>query len=220
MFIFFFFITAIVLFGVLLATAFLAFLVRHSNHSAKIRPKKKNASLCAVLGSGGHTTEMLELVKHFGDEFNERTYIIADTDTISEDKATAHEKSRNNERFAIEKIPRSREVGQSYYSSIFSTLNSFVFSVKLLYRIRPDLVLLNGPGTCIPVAFAAAFFDMIRLADTVLIYEESICRVKKLSLSGAILYYTGMVDCLIVQWPGLKMTYPRSTYINDLIIPN
>lgn len=46
------------------------------------------ASLCAVLGSGGHTTEMLELIKHFGDEFNERTYIVADTDTISKDKVS------------------------------------------------------------------------------------------------------------------------------------
>lgn len=58
---------------------------------------------------------------------------------------------------------------------------------------------------------------MIRLVDTVIVYEESICRVKKLSLSGAILYYTGMVDCLLVQWPGLKKQYPRATYVKDLV---
>uniref|UniRef100_A0A1I7T2A7 UDP-N-acetylglucosamine transferase subunit ALG14 n=1 Tax=Caenorhabditis tropicalis TaxID=1561998 RepID=A0A1I7T2A7_9PELO len=159
---------------------------------------------------------MLELIKHFGDEFNERTYIIADTDTISEDKAIAHEKSRNNERFSIERIPRAREVGQSYLTSIVSTFHATVFALKLINRTRPDLVLLNGPGTCIPIALAAAFFDMIRVIDTVIIYEESICRVKRLSLSGAILYYIGMTDCLIVQWPGLKRRYPRSTYIHDL----
>lgn len=159
---------------------------------------------------------MLDLVKHFGGEFNERIYIIADTDAISEDKAIAHEKARQNENFSVERIPRSREVGQSYFSSIGSTLNATWFAVKLVYRVRPDLVLLNGPGTCIPVALAAAFFDMIRFIDTVIIYEESICRVKKLSLSGGILYYLGMVDCLIVQWPGLKRKYPRVTYIHDL----
>ncbi|KAF1758629.1 hypothetical protein GCK72_015088 [Caenorhabditis remanei] len=216
MFFFFFVVVAVLLFGVLCLTAFMAFQVRHSNHSAKIKPKREKASLCAVLGSGGHTTEMLDLIKHFGDEFDERTYIIADTDTISEDKAVAHEKSRNNEKFCIERIPRSREVGQSYITSIASTFHATVFAVKLIYRIRPDLVLLNGPGTCIPVALAAAFFDIIRLHDTVIIYEESICRVRKLSLSGAILYYLGMVDCLIVQWPGLKKLYPRATYIHDL----
>ncbi|EFO85449.1 hypothetical protein CRE_10986 [Caenorhabditis remanei] len=232
MFFFFFVVVAVLLFGVLCLTAFMAFQVRHSNHSAKIKPKREKASLCAVLGSGGHTTEMLDLIKHFGDEFDERTYIIADTDTISEEKvrdimsvlcpivllfkAVAHEKSRNNEKFCIERIPRSREVGQSYITSIASTFHATVFAVKLIYRIRPDLVLLNGPGTCIPVALAAAFFDIIRLHDTVIIYEESICRVRKLSLSGAILYYLGMVDCLIVQWPGLKKLYPRATYIHDL----
>ncbi|PIC36067.1 hypothetical protein B9Z55_015202 [Caenorhabditis nigoni] len=216
MFFFFFFVTAVILFGVLCLTAFMAFQVRHSNHSAKIKPRKEKASLCAVLGSGGHTTEMLELIKHFGEEFETRTYIIADTDTISEDKAKEHEKSRNNEKFVIERIPRAREVGQSYFTSIASTFHATVFAVKLIYNIRPDLVLLNGPGTCIPIALAAAFFDMIRLIDTVIIYEESICRVKKLSLSGGILYYLGMVDCLIVQWPGLKRKYPRATYIHDL----
>uniref|UniRef100_A0A8R1IEI1 UDP-N-acetylglucosamine transferase subunit ALG14 n=1 Tax=Caenorhabditis japonica TaxID=281687 RepID=A0A8R1IEI1_CAEJA len=215
MFFFFFFVTAVILFGILLVTAFLSFLVRHSNHSSKIKPKKANASLCAVLGSGGHTTEMLELIKNFDNEFNMRIYIIADTDTISEDKAVAHEKSRNNEKFVVEKIPRSREVGQSYFSSVFSTLNSCRFAFKLIYRTRPDLVLLNGPGTCIPVAFAAAFFDIIRLIDTVIVYEESICRVNKLSLSGAILYYLGMVDSLIIQWPELKKRYPRAIYIKD-----
>uniref|UniRef100_A0A8R1DVI2 UDP-N-acetylglucosamine transferase subunit ALG14 n=1 Tax=Caenorhabditis japonica TaxID=281687 RepID=A0A8R1DVI2_CAEJA len=173
---------------------------------------------------------MLELIKNFDNEFNMRIYIIADTDTISEDKvsvlyyllhikrslkAIAHEKSRNNEKFVVEKIPRSREVGQSYFSSVFSTLNSCRFAFKLIYRTRPDLVLLNGPGTCIPVAFAAAFFDIIRLIDTVIVYEESICRVNKLSLSGAILYYLGMVDSLIIQWPELKKRYPRAIYIKD-----
>ncbi|CDH92983.1 UDP-N-acetylglucosamine transferase subunit ALG14 [Caenorhabditis elegans] len=216
MFFLFFFVTAVILFGVLCLTAFMAFQVRHSNHSAKNMPKKDTASLCVVLGSGGHTSEMMELVKHFGEEFDERTYIIADTDTMSEDKAINHEKSRNNEKFCIEKIPRSREVGQSYLTSIGSTINATAFAVKLIYRIRPDLIVLNGPGTCIPVALAAAFFDIIRLIDTVIIYEESICRVKKLSLSGAILYYLGMVDCLIVHWPGLKKSYPRATYIQDL----
>lgn len=66
----------------------------------------------------------------------------------------------------------------------------FIFSVNLgLFEIvccsfRPDLLLVNGPGSCIPVVFAAALFDMIRLRDTIIIYEESICRVESLSLSG------------------------------------
>ncbi|CAI5449615.1 unnamed protein product [Caenorhabditis angaria] len=61
MFFIFFLVTAIILFGVLIATAYLTFLVRHSNHSNKHKEKKHELKTLAVLGSGGHTTEMLEL---------------------------------------------------------------------------------------------------------------------------------------------------------------
>ncbi|CAI5449616.1 unnamed protein product [Caenorhabditis angaria] len=131
---------------------------------------------------------------------------------MSEDKA----RSLDGELLNFERIPRSREVGQSYISSIFSTIYATYFAFEVVYRNRPDLVVLNGPGTCIPIAFAAAFFDLIRVSDTTIIYEESICRVNKLSMSAAILYYSGLIDDVLVQWPGLKAKYPRCTFIGDL----
>lgn len=37
-------------------------------------------------------------------------------------------------------IPRSREVGQSYLTSIWTTLVALGAAVALVFRIRPDLV--------------------------------------------------------------------------------
>ena len=37
-------------------------------------------------------------------------------------------------------IPRSREVGQSYLSSVFTTLVSIVHSIHLVYRHQPQIV--------------------------------------------------------------------------------
>ena len=91
----------------------------------------------------------------------------------------------------VHTIPRSREVGQSYLTSVMTTLIAMLASAQLVYRLRPDLVristscataqlslvmqsvlseqlhvqpktdclvpqvLVNGPGTCIPLCAAA-----------------------------------------------------------------
>ncbi|KAK5965324.1 Asparagine Linked Glycosylation (ALG) Nematode [Trichostrongylus colubriformis] len=216
-FVFFFFIVSLILLGVFLTTGYLCYLVRHSNHGKKkLSAPPKAASLCCVMGSGGHTMEMLELLKNLGPQYTPRCYVVADTDNMSQDKVLEFEKSRNNGVFEICRIPRSREVGQSFLTAVPTTLYSFIYALRIVWMASPDLLLVNGPGSCIPVVFAAALFDMIRLRDTVIIYEESICRVENLSLSGSILYFLGLADDIIVQWKQLKEKYPRTTLISDL----
>ena len=59
---------------------------------------QSNGSLLAVLGSGGHTSEMLKLVDAFSDDmFNERTFVYAKTDIISPRKL----KDSNNQNFHV-----------------------------------------------------------------------------------------------------------------------
>jgi beta-1,4-N-acetylglucosaminyltransferase len=79
--------------------------------------------------------------------------------------------------------------------------------------------LLNGPGTCIPIAFVVFFFaNILRILPRCkIVFVESICRVEKLSLTGKILYNTRICDHLIVQWPELKTLYPRSEYLGQLV---
>jgi beta-1,4-N-acetylglucosaminyltransferase len=59
-------------------------------------------------------------------------------------------------------IPRARRVHQSFLTAPFTTLRSFAVCLRLvtlpcilLKRDCPDIVLLNGPGSCVPIAIAA-----------------------------------------------------------------
>ena len=100
-------------------------------------------ALMVVLGSGGHTAEMLKLVQSFPDaELAETTkegrrlrgtgtaakvppseityprcYVVAQTDSLSASKALRLEGEDVKDRVRVETIPRSREVGQSYLTS-------------------------------------------------------------------------------------------------------
>eukprot|EP00794_Sanderia_malayensis_P016008 gene16008-17624_t len=169
-----------------------------------------------VVGSGGHTMEIVELVKSLSTAFQPRVYIIAQTDTRSEYKVLELEEKRKKKipspnQFTIRHIPRSREVGQSYLSSIATTIWSSLFSFPLIHQEMPDLVLCNGPGTCIPICLAAFLYKVLGIKDVKIVYVESICRVKTLSLSAKLLYY--FADRIIVQWPDLNAKYPRTIYM-------
>lgn len=76
------------------------------------------------------------------------------------------------------------------------------------------MLLCNGPGTCIPICFVTALFDLIRLQDTRIVFIESVCRVKKLSLTGYLLYYMHITDLFFVHWDDLAKKYPRSKLIS------
>ena len=215
-----------------LITLVIAHAMRHSykwpGDSKKILEavsEGKTLKLCTVIGSGGHTTEMTNLLKQLNpDLFNDRFYIVAETDKLGVDKVMEaekelHSKKQNEKKdlFEVVRIPRSREVGQSYVSSIFTTLWAILMSIKEIWRIKPDIVLCNGPGTCLPICVISYLFDLFRLRDTRIVFIESICRVKTLSLTGKILYTFRMTDFFLVQWKDLVEKYPRTEYIGVLI---
>ena len=52
-------------------------------------------------------------------------------------------------------IPRSREVGQSYCWSVLTTIKACLYAIPQAIWINPDLLLVNGPGTCLPLCIAA-----------------------------------------------------------------
>lgn len=184
-----------------------------------------------VLGSGGHTAEMLKLMdavdKHL---YCPRTYVVAETDKMSGLKALARERSwaespgeapsalgpPSSQDYEVCVIPRSREVFQSYFTSVLTTLYSLGVAARLVWREKPQLVLVNGPGTCIPVCAAAFLYRFLGLRDSQLVYVESIARVFKMSLSAKILYYTRMADLILVQWEELEQKYPRTVFSGRL----
>lgn len=175
-------------------------------------------SVCVVLGSGGHTTEMLRLMQAMpSDRYSPRYYVLADTDSTSQERLAQAESSGKNGSYKIFWIPRSREVRQSYASSVISTLISMLRCAPLVFDLKCDVLLCNGPGTCVPVCFFAYLYNLILFRRCQVIFIESMCRVESLSTTGKLLYYLGIADEVFVQWPQLRKKYPTSVYLGRLV---
>ncbi|KAK7366956.1 hypothetical protein VNO80_08959 [Phaseolus coccineus] len=202
----------------------LLYVIYHSRRPLSKRASKPVSTLI-ILGSGGHTAEMLNLLAVLRkDRFNPRFYIAAATDNMSLEKAQLLENSlatenatRVTDTAQFMKIYRSREVGQSYITSIWTTLIAMVHALRLMMKIRPEVILCNGPGTCIPLCAIAFIFKLLGIKWSSIFYVESIARVRRLSLSGLLLYKFRMADQLFVQWPQLQRQYPRATYVGRLM---
>ncbi|XP_076079108.1 UDP-N-acetylglucosamine transferase subunit ALG14-like isoform X1 [Mytilus galloprovincialis] len=178
----------------------------------------RSTSMMIVIGSGGHTKEMLSLISFLGSQYSPRYYIMANTDQMSNDKVREFEsskKNKENSQHKIYRIPRSREVRQSWFTSIWTTLVAIIYAFPLVFYINPGIILCNGPGTCIPLCFAGLLLKIFTFGKTQMIYVESICRVETLSLSAKLLYY--IVDHMFVQWPSLQQQYPRTKYIGRIV---
>ena len=187
------------------AVALLALLLRRRR---KPDSHKKIKTL-VVLGSGGHTAEMLRLIADFDFErYGPLTLVTASTDTTSRPKAERELPQAALATARWVQIPRAREVGQSFGSSVPSTLKALFACVRLIWTASPDLVLVNGPGTCVPVAVLA------RVTGARVIFVESWCRVESLSLTGRIMYW--VAHRFVVHWPELVDRYPRAEYLGRI----
>lgn len=165
-----------------------------------------------VLGSGGHTSEMLTLISHLPSRYTKNmTCIVADSDVHSQRKL----KMAFGEEPTLLKIPRAREVGQSYVSSIFTTLRAFLSAFLVVSKESPDLILCNGPGTCLPIVYSAFLLRVLGLRYIHVVFVESFCRVKTLSLCGKLVY--PVCSLFFVQWQDLQSRYPQSKYIGLLV---
>lgn len=193
------------------------YLLRPNQRSAQTKLRIGPTRTMVILGSGGHTTEMLALTKELDKaRYTPRIYVLAVTDTTSEPKVLAQEQDRDD--YQIIRIGRSRHVGQSYTSSVFTTFRSILECFPLVYGQLPDLILCNGPGTCVPICLVAFMLKVFFINTACkIVFIESYCRVKTISLSGKILLR--FVDSFVVQWPHLLQTVdtPKVHYYGRLL---
>ncbi|KAG8468085.1 hypothetical protein KFE25_007137 [Diacronema lutheri] len=186
---------------------------------ARRRGREKHVRVLAVLGSGGHTAEMLRLLTSLcqREEYAHVEFVLADTDLSSRASAELlRERLVHTERpfppVSFRVIPRSREVGQSYLSSVLTTLRALVGTIATVSASRADLVLCNGPGTCLPVCLVARALTLVTLRPTVIVYVESMARVRSLSLTGRIVWKLGIADAFFVQWECLAARHPGTVF--------
>ncbi|XP_045112639.1 UDP-N-acetylglucosamine transferase subunit ALG14 homolog [Portunus trituberculatus] len=193
--------------------------VLYDIHQGKplVLPQHKTVKTLVVLGSGGHTVEMLKMVAALDPvKYSPRMYVVADTDEISHKKLLEVEKDFKDEgHYMVEVVPRTREVGQSWITSAFTTLHALISSLLVLVRHRPLLILSNGPGTCVPLCGGAVMLRVLGVCPSRIVFVESLCRVHSLSLSGWLLY--PLSDHFLVQWPQLTESHPRARCLGRLV---
>jgi beta-1,4-N-acetylglucosaminyltransferase len=112
------------------------------------------------------------------------------------------------------RIPRAREVGQGALGAAWGTARGTLASFAVVLAEQPRLLLVNGPGTCLPVCAAAVLLRAVGAlpADTVVVFVESVCRVTSLSLSGRLARW-GLADVVAVQWPQLAAAFPGTLFV-------
>jgi beta-1,4-N-acetylglucosaminyltransferase len=151
--------------------------------------------------------------------YTPRTYLVSEGDSLSAQKAIALEglkaasaKSTAKGEYQILTIPRARRVHQNILTVPLTTLRSLLAAVyHVTLAPRPsresafEVLLLNGPGTCVVLCLAAyinrvslwfltqhpsvLFNDpqFLGLSSPRLVYIETFARVQKLSLTGKLL---------------------------------
>ncbi|KAI8052017.1 UDP-N-acetylglucosamine transferase subunit ALG14 [Syncephalis plumigaleata] len=196
-----------------------------SLHGQTSKPLQLERDICRVtilLGSGGHTAEMLALLNALTlEQYTPRNYLITEGDTLSKHRvmrweSSSREKSSNNDKtYTVCQLPRARRVGQSFLTTPWSVIVSTVAAFRIIWQQSPDLFLCNGPGSCVSVYAVILIYRLLGLMSTRVIYVESFARTQSLSLTGRILY--PVVDCFVVQWPALREKYPRAIYSGILI---
>jgi beta-1,4-N-acetylglucosaminyltransferase len=174
-----------------------------------------------LLGSGGHTAEMLLLLSSLTPSHMrklKRTYIVTSGDSLSLQKAAAYEQSLSSppQNCKIRIVPRARRVGQSWLSTPWDCVLCLVGCLRAFVEGGiPDVVVCNGPGSAVLMVLVALGCRFCGVARTRTVYVESFARTRTLSLSGKILY--PLVDRFFVQWPKLKERYPRAEYRGVLV---
>ncbi|GKY91974.1 hypothetical protein MPSEU_000169000 [Mayamaea pseudoterrestris] len=174
-----------------------------------------------VLGSGGHTTEMLSLIDSLeATKYSPMLYCKASSDTTSlqrlqQSKTYMNQVKTTASSISVYDVPRAREVGQSYLTSVWTTLHAQLCAFQLVHRIQPRLIICNGPGTCLPICLAAVTLRYLGLLSVEIVFCESLCRVESLSMTGKVLYR--FVDVFLVHWPELQLKYAKSRRVKVFV---
>jgi UDP-N-acetylglucosamine:LPS N-acetylglucosamine transferase len=160
----------------------------------------KKMKLLVILGEGGHTTELLNLIDLLGDSYDYH-YVVTKEDNLSA--------NRIKYLGPIYRFSRPRGKSTGNLKAIFQTIRVGIQSLWILLRVRPAAILSTGPAVAVPVSISG------KLLGARIIFVETGSRVKTLSLTGRIMYR--WADLFFVQWPQLKEVLPHAIYAGRLV---
>jgi len=159
--------------------------------------------LLVVLGEGGHTKQMVRLVELLGPGYDYH-YVAVEGDDLS----VAHLPHPG----PVHRLPRPRSKVHGRtdpaWRAAWNTVRCAWRAWKVLRQVQPQAVLGAGPAISVPVSLVG------KALGAKVIHVESASRVRRLSLTGRILY--PVADLFFVQWEGLRERYPRAIYAGRL----
>ena len=170
---------------------------KHKKGFKEIKP-----SIMVILGSGGHTWEMINVLSRLNWKKYLPIYIIGYSDFHSLNDIIFFENKLEREYF-YERIIRPKENWEKTYSLkvLLKSIYCFFKSFKLIYQHKPDYILANGPSICVPIIICGWFLKKLGYINIKLIYIESAARVNNLSISAKII--KNIVDDMFGFWKPL-----------------
>ena len=158
-------------------------------------------TLLVVLGGGGHTKQLLKLVKQLGMEYDYE-YLISTSDILSEKKIEFRGK--------IFRILNPREMkDKNIIKVILKFIPSTLQLLAALFQSKARYILAAGPSLSLHVAFLGKF-----IFGKKIIFLESWSRVYTKSLAGKLTY--PFADIFFVQWREELKNYPKAVYAGRL----
>ena len=149
-----------------------------------------------ILGSGGHTAQMLLLQKDFSDSDYEKYFIVGTGDDLSEKKV--RQLGFNNICF-VDRYKKTEE------TLLKASIRNFIFlkiikqisqSASIVKKMDKALVITAGPNLGMLV------FIFAKMQGNFCVFIESWSRRKKLSKSGKLLKYFS--NQFFVQWEEMQ----------------
>jgi len=163
-------------------------------------------NIMIILGSGGHTGELLIMLSKLNFNKFKKCFIISshnDKNSENKFKEVFDLKKYSKTSFHFIKIYRARNVGQSFFTSIFTTIYSMMQSFFVMVKTQPNICVTNGPGVAIPIVYIGYLLKILMiLTEFKILFIESFCRTKSISLSGKLI--EPICDKFIVLWENLK----------------
>ena len=140
--------------------------------------------------SGGHYAQLLQLKSAM--EKCDSVIITEKTDSI-----------KKEENMYLLKQTNRRE-----WNCFFYELYNLFYSIYILIKERPDMIVTTGVLSVIPLCL------MGKLFGAKLIYIESFAKIKSETMTGKLLYR--FADKFFVQWESMKKVYPKAEYLGGL----
>jgi UDP-N-acetylglucosamine:LPS N-acetylglucosamine transferase len=162
---------------------------------------ERHVRVLIPLGEGGHSKEILHLVRLLGDRY-EYHYMMVREDPMNPDRLPVSGRVHRCRR------PHLKQRHQWKALLGYSVLT--LQSAGILLRVRPHVLIHAGPAMTIPVSV------LCKLLRIPIVFIETGSRVHTASKTGRFLYR--LADLFLVQWPELQEeVFPDACYAGLLL---